>query len=486
MNPYLARAGHITRRQFLKNCQLGLGGLALGELLGAETTHASEEGNGPAGTADRRPNHSPRAKNVIYVHLAGGPPQHELFDYKPKLNELNSQPCPDDLVNGQTFAFIKGHPSLLGSPYKFARHGRSGVWVSELLPNISEIVDDIAIVKSMRTDQFNHGPAQLLLYTGSPRFGGASIGAWITYGLGSASRDLPSFVVLTTGGSDPSGGNGLWGSGYLPTIYQGVQCRVGTDPIFYVSDPPGLDRAARRRSLDALRELNDLEFQQFGDPETLTRIHQYELAYRMQIAVPEVMDISEEPASVRELYGADPGATSFANNCLLARRLVERGVRYVQLFDWGWDVHGSAMSDDLLHQLPEKCKQTDRPVAALIKDLKQRGLLDETLVIWGGEFGRTSMNEARGGSKFLGRDHHPHCFTMWMAGGGIQGGVEYGETDELGYFVVRDPVNVKDLHATILHLLGLNPYELQFSYQGLGERLIGPTDEAEVRHELLA
>ena len=338
----------------------------------------------------------------------------------------------------------------------------------------------------MHTDQFNHAPAELLLFTGSPRNGGAAMGSWITYGLGSENQDLPGFVVLISGGTDPTGGKALWSTGFLPTVYQGVQCRTVGDPILYVSNPKGMDRDDRRRTLDALRQLNEYELKEFGDPETLTRISQYELAFRMQMSVPEVMDIRQEPEHILELYGAQPGAASFANNCLLARRLVERGVRYVQLFDWGWDCHGTGKGDDIVYHLPEKCNDIDRPVAALLKDLKRRGLLDETLVVWGGEFGRTSMNEARGGSTFLGRDHHPHCFTLWMAGGGFKGGMSLGATDDLGYQITEKPVTVHDLQATILHLLGLDAEKLRFPYQGLQQRLIGVEGDGHVRKELLA
>jgi hypothetical protein len=338
----------------------------------------------------------------------------------------------------------------------------------------------------MHTDQFNHAPAELFLYTGSPRNGGAAMGSWITYGLGSENQDLPGFVVLISGGTDPTGGKALWSTGYLPSVYQGVQCRTVGDPILYANNPAGMSREVRRRSLDALQRLNELELAEFGDPETLTRISQYELAYRMQIAVPEVMDISKEPKEMLELYGAEPGKASFSNNCLLARRLAEQGVRYVQLYDWGWDTHGTGAGDDIMTALPNKCKQTDRPVAALLKDLKQRGLLSDTLVVWGGEFGRTALNEERGGSKFLGRDHHPHCFTIWMAGGGVKAGHVYGETDELGYFVTKDKVGVHDLQATILHLLGIDAKRFSFPYQGLNQRLIGPTDEAKLIQGVLA
>ena len=488
MNLHQKYAELTTRRHFLRQCKLGLGGVALASLMGKDLR--ADLGAAAAGTthplAVKPPHFAPKAKRVIYLHMSGGPPQHDLFDYKPKLNELNGTPCPKEITKGERFAFIKGDPKILGTPYKFSRHGQSGAWVSNMLPHFQTIVDDVAVVKSMWTNQFNHAPAELLLYTGSERAGAASMGSWVTYGLGSENQDLPGFVVLVSGGSDPTGGKALWGSGFLPSVFQGVQCRTRGEPILYVQDPKGMHRDTRRRSLDALRRLNEIELQTFGDPETLTRISQYELAYRMQMAVPEVMDISREPRNVIEAYGAEPGGASFANNVLLARRLVERGVRFVQLFDWGWDIHGTAPHDDLLGAFPKKCAEVDRPVAALVKDLKNRGLLDETLVIWGGEFGRTPLNEERGGSKFLGRDHHPHCFTLWMAGGGVKAGITHGETDELGYFVTRDKVAVHDLQATILHLMGMDPFKYGYMYQGLNQRLIGPTNEPVIVKALLA
>ena len=354
-------------------------------------------------------------------------------------------------------------------------------------PHIGEVVDDIALIKSMHTDQFNHAPAEVFLFTGNPRFGNPSMGSWVTYGLGSENHDLPGFVVLISGETDPTGGKALWSSGFLPSVYQGVQCRTtGGDPVLYVSNPAGMDRTVRRRSLDTLKKLNEQELRDFGDPETLTRISQYELAFRMQMSVPDVMDLGQETKETLTSYNANPGGASFANNALLARRLIERGVRFVQLFDWGWDIHGTGTGDDIMNALPRKCKEVDQPIAALIKDLKQRGLFDETLVVWGGEFGRTSMNEARGGSTYLGRDHHPHCFCLWMAGGGIKGGAVHGETDEFGYFIAKDKVGVHDLQHTILHLLGIDGKRLSFPYQGLNQRLIGPTDEARILREILA
>ena len=486
LEPRTWNARALTRRQFFRQSGLSLGVIALGGLLSREgyagAAPVRKIGNP---LAPQKPPFAPRAKSIIYLHMSGAPPSLDLFDWKPKLVELHLKPCPEELLKGQRFAFIKGVPRMLGSPYKFAQYGKSGAWVTELLPHFTEIVDDVTLVKSMWTDQFNHAPAELFIYTGSPRAGAASMGSWLTYGLGTENQDLPGFVVLLSGGTDPTGGKSLWGSGFLPSVYQGVQCRSAGEPILFANNPAGMNRSSRRRTLDALDKLDELEVKQFGDPETLTRISQYELAYRMQISVPEVFDISKEPVQVHELYGAKPGEASFANNCLLARRLVERGVRYVQLYDWGWDIHGTGAGDDLLTQFPKKCRDVDRACAALIKDLKQRGLLDETLVIWGGEFGRTPMNEARGGSIFLGRDHHPHCFTIWLAGGGIKPGLVYGETDELGYGIVQNKVSVRDLQTTILHLMGLDAHELTFRFQGLNQRLIGPADEGLVVRDIL-
>ncbi len=486
MDPRIQHARALTRRHFLRQSQAGLGAFALASLLGRPARADSGANPRDNPLAPRPPHFAPKAKHVIYLHMSGGPPQQDLFDYKPELVKHHLQPCPDELLKNQRFAFIKGHPKLLGTPYKFSRKGRSGAWVSELLPKFGEVVDDVAVINSMTTDQFNHAPAELFLFTGSPRNGGAAMGSWITYGLGSENADLPGFVVLISGGTDPTGGKALWSTGFLPGVYQGVQCRTTGDPILYVSNPKGMAREDRRRTLDALKQLNEYELEQFGDPETLTRISQYELAFRMQMSVPDVMDIGREPETVRDLYGAEPGKGSFANNCLLARRLVERGVRYVQLFDWGWDCHGTGAGDDIVEHLPQKCKEIDRPIAALLGDLKSRGLLDETLVVWGGEFGRTSMNEARGGSTFLGRDHHPHCFTIWMAGGGVKGGMNLGATDELGYSIVEKPVTIPDLQATILHLLGLDAWSFKYPYLGLDQKLIGVEGKARVVEEILA
>jgi hypothetical protein len=483
----LEKARTITRRTFFTQAGVGLGAIALNTLLQREgAAQVKKAGEVINPLAPRKPMRSAKAKAVIYLHMSGAPPTLDMFDYKPKLNELNMQPCPDSLLKGERFAFIKGVPKMLGSPYKFKQYGQSGAWVCDLLPHTAGIVDDIAILRAVNTDQFNHAPAELFIYTGSANAGYASMGSWVTYGLGSENQDLPGFVVLLSGGTDPTGGKSLWSSGFLPSVYQGVQCRSAGEPILYLNDPAGMSRETRRRSLDALAQLNEQEAKEFGDPETVARLSQYELAYRMQLAVPEVMDVSREPKYIQELYGAKPGEATFANNCLLARRLVEKGVRFVQLYDWGWDIHGTGSGDDLMTAFPNKCKEMDRAAAALVKDLKQRGMLDDVLVVWGGEFGRTPMNEERGGSKFLGRDHHPHNFCMWMAGGGTKPGIVHGETDELGYRVVDGKVAIRDLQATILYQLGLDPHRLSYRYQGLNQRLIGPTEEAVVQRTLLA
>ncbi len=462
-----------TRRWFLRECALGLGALGLAELLG--------EGTGASALA---PHHRPRAKRVIFLHMAGGPSQLDLFDPKPALVKHDGEVCPAELIEGERFAFIRGAPRLLGSPYAFARHGDAGQSISELLPHLARVADKIAIVRGMQTEQFNHAPAQIFMNSGHFRIGRPSMGSWLSYGLGSENSDLPAFVVLLSGRYQPSGGASLWSSGFLPTVHQGVRFRSQGDPVLYLSNPDGMDAATRRRSLDAIEALNRERLEATGDPEIETRIRQYELAWRMQASVPELLAFEDEPASVRELYGIEPGRVSFANNCLLARRLCERGVRFVHLYHWGWDSHGSNQGDDIVHSLPARCQETDRATAALLVDLERRGLLEDTLVVWGGEFGRTPMNEARNGSTWLGRDHHTHAFTMWLAGGGIRPGITHGATDELGYHAVEGATSVHDLHATMLHLLGLDHERLTYRFQGRDFRL---TDVAgRVVHELLA
>ena len=469
----------VTRRHLFKQTGYGIGSLALGSLLGDALLAASAEADQKPGSprasvdplAPKPPHFKAKAKNVIFLFMAGAPSQLDLFDPKPKLVQYNGQAIPEDIVKGERFAFIKGVPKLLGSPHQFRPHGKSGQIISDLLPHLSEIADDISIIRSVYTEQFNHAPAQIYLNSGHQIPGRPSMGSWLTYGLGSENKNLPGFVVLMSGQNAPDGGKTCWGSGFLPTIYQGVEFRSQGDPVLFVSNPDGMSREIRRDSLDALKDLNQGHFAEVGDPEIATRIASYELAYRMQTSVPELMDISKEPQNIQERYGTEPGKISFGNNCLLARRLVERGVRFVQLYHRGWDHHGEAQFDDLLTGLPRLCQETDKAAAALVWDLKQRGLLDETLVVWGGEFGRTPMNEERGGSKFLGRDHHPKAFSIWMAGGGIKPVTSLGATDELGYNVTEDPVPVHDLHATMLHLLGMDHTRLTYKFQGRNFRL---------------
>jgi hypothetical protein len=462
----------ITRRHFFRQTGFGIGALALASLLDESLFAQSKQPSETANPFAPRPPHFPsKVKNIIYLFMAGAPSQIDLFDDKPKLRQYDGQKIPEEIIKGERFAFIKGTPKLLGSPYAFKQYGQSGNRLSELLPYTATVADELAIIRSVHTTQFNHAPAQIFMNTGHQIVGRPSLGSWLSYGLGTESKDLPGFVVLLSGVNNPDGGKSCWGSGFLPTFYQGVEFRRAGDPVLFVSNPDGLNAQARRESLDALKDLNQLHLQDTGDPEIATRIASYEMAYRMQSSVPDLTDTSREPAHIKEMYGLEPGKASFANNCLLARRLVERGVRFVQLYHRGWDHHGSGGGDDLLNALPNLCRETDRAAAALIKDLKQHGLLDSTLVIWGGEFGRTPVNEERNGSKYLGRDHHPRAFSMWMAGGGIKKGVSVGQTDELGYNIAEDPVEIHDLHATVLHLLGLDHTKLTYKFQGRDFRL---------------
>ena len=446
----------LTRRHFFKQTGFGLGAMALASLANDQFWAAPI---------------APRAKRIIYLFMAGGPSQLDMFDHKPTLNRYDGQPIPDEFIKGERFAFIQGTPRLLGSPFQFQKYGQSGQEMSNLMPGLAKHADDIAIIRSMKTTQFNHAPAQIMMNTGHQIVGRPSMGAWMSYGLGSENKDLPTFVVLLSGENNPDGGKSCWGSGFLPTLHQGVEFRSKGEPVLFVSNPDGISSEVRRQSLDALRDLNQLNRQAIGDPEIDTRVAAYEMAYRMQTSVPELTDISKEPARVHEAYGTKPGQASFSNNCLLARRLVERGVRFVQLYHWGWDMHGNSVGVDIPTKLPRLCRETDRPIGALLTDLKERGLLDDTLVVWGGEFGRTPVNEARAGSKLLGRDHHPRAFAYWLAGGGVKPGITIGRTDDLGYNVVEDPVDVHDLHATVLHLMGIEHTRLTFRYQGRDFRL---------------
>ena len=472
-----------TRRHFLRECAMGFGGLALGSLLqSCGPGSAGASANSPAPQllfdpahplAPRQPQFLGKAKSVIYLHMAGAPSQLELFDYKPELALLDGQDCPPSLLEGKRFAFIRGVPKMLGPQARFSQHGDSGAWVSEHLPHFSKIVDEVAFLKACSTDQFNHAPAQLLMQTGGARLGRPSMGSWVTYGLGTENQNLPGFVVLTSGGKFPDAGKSVWGSGFLPSVYQGVQCRSEGDPVLFIKDPKGMDRDLRKASIEAINKINEEEYKEYRDPEILSRISQYEMAFKMQITAPEVMDISNEPEYIHELYGTQPGKASLANNLLLARKLVEKGVRFVQIFDWGWDSHGTDANLAIDIGFINKCRETDRAMTALVLDLKQRGLLDETLVVWGGEFGRTPMMENREGKQnpFKGRDHHVEAFTMWMAGGGIQKGVTYGETDEIGYSALSGKVTPYDIQATILNQLGFDHEKLTYQYQGRPFRL---------------
>jgi hypothetical protein len=467
MNAKLQHLQNVTRRHFLKDSSAGIGAAALATLMAGDASAATTDPLAP-----KKPHHAASAKRVIYLHLTGSPPNLDLFDYKPELVKLDGKPCPDEYLKGKRFAFTKGVPKLLGTRRTFKQCGESGQWMSDAIPHLQGVADELCTVHSMNTDQFNHAPAELMVYTGSPRSGRPSLGAWTTYGLGSENQDLPGFVVLISSGVQPNGGKNSFGSGFLPSVYQGVQCRSKGDPILYVSDPEGINRDMRRLSLDALKDLNEIQSHKLGHPETQTRISQYELAFRMQASVPEVMDINKESKETLEAYGAKPGGASFANNCLLARRLAEKGVRYVQLFDWGWDFHGTNPKEDIRDGLTKKAATVDKPIAALIKDLKQRGMLDDTLIIIGGEFGRTPFREGRTAKgKVLGRDHYPDCYTMVMAGGGVKGGLSYGKTDELGFGVTENKVHIHDFQATIMHLLGFNHERLTYRFQGRDYRL---------------
>jgi hypothetical protein len=463
----------VSRRWFLKDCGVGLGALALHSLLPGGASAAVVGEANPL--AAKKPPLAATAKNVIYLFMAGAPSHLELFDYKPQLAKFNGTLPPPELLKGYRAAFINPSSKLLGPKFKFARHGQSGAELSELLPRLAETVDDIAIVKSMHTDAFNHAPGQIMMHTGSQLFGRPSLGSWTLYGLGSESRDLPGFVVFSSGAKGPSGGASNWGAGFLPSVYNGVMFRSQGDPILYLSNPKAVDARVQRDTIEALRDLNQERLDVTGDPEISTRINSYEMACRMQTSAPDLMDISKEPKHILDLYGVEPGKPSFALNCLLARRLIERGVRFVELFHESWDQHSNLTED-----LKKNCKNTDQASAALVKDLKERGLLKDTLVIWGGEFGRTPM--VQGGDD--GRDHHPNCFSVWMAGGGVKPGVTLGESDDFGFNATTDAVHVHDLNATILRLLGFDHTKLTHRFQGRDFRL---TDVAgEVVQKLIA
>ena len=463
----------VARRHFFKECGVGLGKIALASLLtdafvpgSADAQLASRGGDAATALLPRPPHFTPKAKGIIHLFMAGAPSQLDLFDYKPELVRFEGKPIPPSIINGQRYAFIRPDAAVLGPRFKFAKHGKSGGELSEMLPFLAEVVDDICIVKSMKTDQFNHAPAQILFNTGFSQPGRPSMGSWVTYGLGSEAKDLPAFVVMSTG-AGISGGAANWSGGFLPTVYSGVRLRNQGDPILDVSRPAGVDAKLQRDTIDLIGQMNQQELAVDGDPEIAARIAAYEMSYRLQTSAPELMDLRSESKATLEMYGADPDKPSFARACLLARRMIERGVRFINIYHEGWDAHS-----DVAGNLRTNCGTTDRASAALVKDLKQRGLLDETLVVWGGEFGRTPMvqtNPSMGTS--LGRDHHPSAYTMWLAGGGVQGGLSYGKTDDLGFHVVENQVHIHDMQATILHLLGLDHTRLTFRYAGRDFRL---------------
>lgn len=457
----------VLRRHFLRDCGLGIGGMGLASLLGRDLAAAPARDRKTDPLAPLPPHFAPKAKRVIFLFMAGGPSQLELFEPKPTLDSLSGKPVPKSFIEGKRFAFLKGDIKLLGGQRKFGRYGDNGMALSDLLPHHRKIVDEVCWIRGMKTDVFNHGPAKCFMNTGSPQFGRPSMGAWLTYGIGSEADNLPGFVVLQSGPRGPRGGAALYSAGFLPSVYQGVPFLKGKSPILDLENPPGIDSQRQGQFVDAVNDLNKLRHDSVADPEIETRIAAYEMAFRMQSAAPELTDLSRESKAVLNQYGADPAKPSFANNCVLARRMIERGVRFVQLYHTNWDHHGGP-TENIEKHLPQVCQEVDQASAALVLDLKQRGLLDDTLVIWGGEFGRTPMGEVR---ENTGRDHHIDAFTMWVAGGGFKPGLIHGETDEIGYNVVDKPVHVHDLHATLLNQLGLNHEKLIFRFQGRDFRL---------------
>ena len=466
----LAQATLNTRRSFLRHGVFGMGAIATHLMGCADPTSWMVQSSEAVGELPLFP---AKAKRIIYLCMAGGPSQLELFDYKPELQKLDGKPCPQSLLEGKRFAFIRGVPTMLGPLGQFRQHGDSGAWISHFMPHLAQHADDLTFIKSMHTEQFNHAPAQIFMMTGNAQFGRPSMGSWVTYGLGSENENLPGFMVLTSGNNNPDGGKALWGSGFLPSVYQGVHCRSEGDPVLFLGNPEGVSSDLRYASIKTINEINRLTHETFRDPEIITRIKQYEMAYRMQIEVPGVLSIDNEPAYIHDMYGTTPGQASFANNALLARKMVENGVRFVQLYDWGWDAHGTNAEFSLDAGFADKCDSIDRPISALLTDLKQRGLLEETLVIWAGEFGRTPMQENRDGVDlpYKGRDHHPYAFTIWMAGGGMKPGITYGATDDIGYYPIENAMSIFDLQATILHQLGIDHEKFTHEFQGRPFRL---------------
>jgi hypothetical protein len=470
-----------SRRWFLRECGLGLGKIAAATLLSDAFSWRSQAATVSAAKAflPGKPHFAPRARHVIHLFMAGAPSHLDLFDYKPELTKLEGKPLPPSVIKGQRYAFIRPDAAVLGPVYKFRRCGRSGAELSEIIPHLGEVVDDICLIKSVTTDKFNHAPAQIFFNTGFGQPGRPSMGSWVTYGLGTESQNLPAFVVMSTG-AGISGGSANWSSGFLPSVYTGVRFRNSGDPILHVSNPRGIDDTLQTDSLDLIRELNQEQLGVVGDPEIATRIASYEMASRLQTSAPELMDLKSERKETLEMYGCDPNRASFARACVLARRMVERGVRFINIYHEGWDAHS-----DVAGNLKNNCGATDQAAAALIKDLKMRGLLDETLVIWGGEFGRTPMVESNAAlGRKLGRDHHPQAYTMWLAGGGIKSGITFGATDDLGFHVAENPVEIYDIQATVLNCLGLDHERLTYFYQGRNFRL---TDvHGKVVREILA
>jgi hypothetical protein len=467
MTPLQSHCLNLTRRHFFRECGMGLGKIALGSLLGNTLLNNAEAGLTPPNPlAPRKPHFAPKAKRVIHLFMAGAPSQLDLFDYKPELTKLAGKPLPPSVIGSQRYAFIRSDAAVLGPCFQFAKHGQSGAELSEMLPHLAGVVDDICLVKSVATDQFNHAPAQIYFNSGFAQPGRPSLGSWVLYGLGAETSDLPAFVVMSTG-SGISGGTANWSSGFMPTLYTGIRFRNEGDPILNTSSPAGFDSRLQRDSIDLVKSMNERRLAADGDPEIATRIASYEMAFRLQSSAPELAGLKNESKETLALYGCEPSKPSFARACLLARRMIERGVRFITIYPEGWDAHS-----DVAGNLRKNCGETDQASAALIKDLKQRGLLDDTLVIWGGEFGRTPMVETNPVlGRSLGRDHHPQAFTVWRAGGGIKGGLSYGATDDLGFHIAENPVPVHNLQATILHLLGFDHEKLTFHHAGRDFRL---------------